>query len=202
MKYLSAAFAPRPASAVLSDLSELAGEDCAAADVYGAGEWLQERFIHSTGRMPCMSAVPRAVRSALISANPSNCLAQAFETEVAAALGKPCGRFMLTGVCAQMAALAVYADLPARRSAVEPRQSFVCHATSHLLLWELDSARELLGLVPLIAGTDRPMTAADVEHVLRRQSSVGIRPSAIIVTLALLLPRPIPAPRALPPPRP
>lgn len=146
MKYLSAAFAPRPANAVLSDLSELAGQDGAAADVYGTGKHMQ-----------------------------------AFEAEVAAALGKPEGRFMPTGVCAQMAALAVYADLPARRSAVEPRPSVVCHQTSHLLLWESDAARELLGLVPLIAGTDRPMTAADVERVLQRQFAVGIAPSAIIV---------------------
>jgi threonine aldolase len=149
---------------VLSDLSQLAGKDGAAADVYGTGEWLQ-----------------------------------AFEAEVAAALGKPCGRFMPTGVCAQMAALAVYADLPARRSAVESQRSFVCHETSHLLLWESDAARDLLGLVPLIAGNDRPMAAADLERVLKRQFAVGVPPSAIIVRLVFLyvagffLPHPIPS---------
>lgn len=87
--------------------------------------------------------------------NGSSAQLQAFEAEVAAALGKERGRFMPTGVCAQMAALAVYADLPAKRSGVQPRPSFVCHATSHLLLWEEDATRQLLGITPLVAGSDR-----------------------------------------------
>jgi len=147
VKYLSAAFAPRSAHAVLAELAGFAAsESDAMPDAYGTGQFLQS-----------------------------------FEAEVAATLGKERGRFMPTGVCAQMAALAVYAELPARRSAIEPRPSFICHATSHVLLWEEDSARQLLGLVPLIAGTDRPMSAADVEYVLKRQAAVGVIPAAIIV---------------------
>jgi hypothetical protein len=56
----------------------------------------------------------------------------AFQEQVAADLGKEAGLFMPTGVCAQQAALSVYAGLPlASRSQLRP--SFVTHATSHLV---------------------------------------------------------------------
>ena len=55
-----------------------------------------------------------------------------FQAQVAADLGKEASLFMPTGVCAQMAALSVYAGLPlASRSQLRP--SFVTHATSHLV---------------------------------------------------------------------
>ena len=54
---------------------------------------------------------------------------EAFQEQVAADLGKEAGLFMPTGVCAQQAALSVYAGLPlASRSQLRP--SFVTHATS------------------------------------------------------------------------
>ena len=88
---------------------------------------------------------------------------EAFQEQVAADLGKEAGLFMPTGVCAQQAALSVYAGLPlASRSQLRP--SFVTHATSHLLVHEENAYNDLLGLTALKAGDEsRPLTAADVE---------------------------------------
>ena len=86
----------------------------------------------------------------------------------ASEFGKESALFFPTGVCAQLAALCVYAggvgrgagDLMPRLS----RPSFIVQATSHLLLHEDDAARQLLGFTPLVVGAkDRPLSPADVE---------------------------------------
>lgn len=104
-----------------------------------------------------------------------------FQTQVAEDLGKEAGLFMPTGVCAQATALSVYAGLPlASRSAL--RQSFITHATSHLLLWEERSYSDLLGLTAIAAGEKhRPLMAADVEVELKRLRAVGLSPCCIVV---------------------
>jgi len=95
---------------------------------------------------------------------------ESFESEVASEFGKESALFFPTGVCAQLAALCVYAggvgrgagDLMPRLS----RPSFIVQATSHLLLHEEDAARQLLGFTPLVVGAkDRPLSPADVEKV-------------------------------------
>ena len=79
---------------------------------------------------------------------------QSFEAEIAAALGKEKALFFPTGVAAQNAALCVHAGLPAARSAdfTTPRPSFMTHPTSHLLLYEEDAYRALLGMTALKVG--------------------------------------------------
>ena len=108
---------------------------------------------------------------------------EAFQDQVAADLGKEAGLFMPTGVCAQQAALSVYAGLPlASRSQLRP--SFVTHATSHLLVHEENAYSDLLGLTALKAGDEsRPLTAADVEVELKRQSAVGLTPCCIVIEM-------------------
>ena len=106
---------------------------------------------------------------------------EAFQEQVAADLGKEAGLFMPTGVCAQQAALSVYAGLPlASRSQLRP--SFVTHATSHLLVHEENAYNDLLGLTALKAGDEsRPLTAADVEVELKRLAAVGLTPCCIVI---------------------
>ena len=108
---------------------------------------------------------------------------EAFQEQVAADLGKEAGLFMPTGVCAQQAALSVYAGLPlASRSQLRP--SFVTHATSHLLVHEENAYNDLLGLTALKAGDEsRPLTAADVEVELKRLAAVGLTPCCIVIEM-------------------
>ena len=108
---------------------------------------------------------------------------EAFQEQVAADLGKEAGLFMPTGVCAQQAALSVYAGLPlASRSQLRP--SFVTHATSHLLVHEENAYNDLLGLTALKAGDEsRPLTAADVEVQLQRLAAVGLTPCCIVIEM-------------------
>ena len=108
-------------------------------------------------------------------------MVESFQAQVASDLGKEAAVFMPTGVCAQMAALAVHAGLP-HRSKLRP--SFITHATSHLLLWEENAFSDLLGLTCIKAGEEsRPLLAADVEIELKRLSSVGLAPCCILVEL-------------------
>ena len=109
---------------------------------------------------------------------------QSFEAEIAAALGKEKALFFPTGVAAQNAALCVHADLPAARSAdfTTPRPSFMTHPTSHLLLYEEDAYRALLGMTALRVGAaERPLVAADVEPELRKLRAVGQAPACVLV---------------------
>ena len=106
-----------------------------------------------------------------------------FQAQVAADLGKEASLFMPTGVCAQMAALSVYAGLPlASRSLLRP--SFITHATSHLLVAEENAYSDLLGITAIKAGDDgRPLTAADVEVELKRLAAVGLTPCCIVIEM-------------------
>ena len=106
-----------------------------------------------------------------------------FQAQVAADLGKEAGLFVPTGVCAQQAALSVYAGLPlASRSLLRP--SFITHATSHLLVAEEDAYSDLLGITAIKAGNDgRPLTAADVEVELKRLAAVGLTPCCIVIEM-------------------
>lgn len=107
-----------------------------------------------------------------------------FQSQVAADLGKEAAVFMPTGVCAQMAALAVHAGLPLPSRAGLLRPSFLTHPTSHLLLWEENAYSDLLGLTAIKAGTrSRPLLAADVEVELKRLSSVGLAPCCMLIEL-------------------
>ena len=148
---LGTAFPRRPASEVLADAAEAA----AAAEVGGEGD-----------------AIDVYGRGAWL---------ESFESEVASEFGKESALFFPTGVCAQLAALCVYAggvgrgagDLMPRLS----RPSFIVQATSHLLLHEEDAARQLLGFTPLVVGAkDRPLSPADVEkgrRLWRLRSDLG-----------------------------
>ncbi|EOD31121.1 hypothetical protein EMIHUDRAFT_203245 [Emiliania huxleyi CCMP1516] len=153
---LGTAFPRRPASEVLADAAEAA----AAAEVGGEGD-----------------AIDVYGRGAWL---------ESFESEVASEFGKESALFFPTGVCAQLAALCVYAggvgrgagDLMPRLS----RPSFIVQATSHLLLHEEDAARQLLGFTPLVVGAkDRPLSPADVEKELSRLAAVGARPCCILL---------------------
>ena len=106
------------------------------------------------------------------------------QSQVAEDLGKEAAVFMPTGVCAQMAALAVHAGLPLPSRAGLLRPSFLTHPTSHLLLWEENAYSDLLGLTALKAGArSRPLLAADVEFELKRLRSVGLAPCCILIEL-------------------
>mmetsp|Transcript_50471 Transcript_50471/g.162956 ORF Transcript_50471/g.162956 Transcript_50471/m.162956 type:complete len:414 (+) Transcript_50471:144-1385(+) len=153
---LGTAFPRRPASEVLADAAEAA----AAAEVGGEGD-----------------AIDVYGRGAWL---------ESFESEVASEFGKESALFFPTGVCAQLAALCVYAggvgrgagDLMPRLS----RPSFIVQATSHLLLHEEDAARQLLGFTPLVVGAkDRPLSPADVEKEMSRLAAVGARPCCILL---------------------
>lgn len=92
--------------------------------------------------------------------------------------------FFPTGVAAQNAALAVYADLPFRSHRTEPPPSVILHGTSHLVKYEEEAYSQLLGLTALIAGDEhRILAVSDVEGHLSRLAAVGSRPVVILVEL-------------------
>lgn len=109
-------------------------------------------------------------------------LLQHFEEEIATSLGHEKALFVPSGVCGQMAALAVHARLPAdriRRELSPPL--FITHPKSHIILREEDSYKMLLQTKVLLEGeADRPLSAKDVLPALQRLAAVGTRPACVI----------------------
>ena len=86
-----------------------------------------------------------------------------FEQEVAENLGKEDGVFMPSGVMAQCIALLIHNS----KDGKEKEDSlFVCHKTSHLLVYEQESYSHLLRIKPRIVDTDSPMSFQDVKPMV------------------------------------
>ena len=87
---------------------------------------------------------------------PSNSYLRAFEAEVAADLGFESAVFMPSGVMAQQIALLINAG-PGNA-----RGRFVCHKSSHLLIHEKDSWKDLLQMHADVIDSNGPLTFEDI----------------------------------------
>ena len=107
---------------------------------------------------------------------PSSSFLRKFESEVAEVFGKEDAVFMPSGTMAQQIALLIHSQKSARKDGRFgiPLHRFACHHTSHLLLWEKDSYRELSGFQAIEISTKNKanhdglnipaMSLPDVEH--------------------------------------
>lgn len=111
-----------------------------------------------------------------------------FEKELATELGMPDAVFMPSGVMAQSIALKIHS-----KNFTSP--SFMCHATSHLLLHEGEAYHEVCGLDAVVLPKEEskpglgfdapPLGFQDVESYLREAEST--QPDALYSVAALLL---------------
>ena len=154
---LTASRAPKSPTSVFADLSAAAAElGVAAFDVYGD-----------------------------FAKDPTSSWLRAFESEVAADLGKEDAVFMPSGVMAQQIALAIHRDA---RATLPPR--FVCHHTSHLLIHEASAHSHLLGMEALVApavlaaAIQAPLSSAEVRSLLLGDAETSL-PQACAVVIEL-----------------
>ena len=110
-----------------------------------------------------------------------NSFLRKFESEIASEFGMEEAVFMPSGVMAQSIALLIHRETKKRNQDADKNDTtykFLCHESSHLLLYEQDSFRELLGMLPIVVSTKNkangisvpPMTTSDVEEAFRINS--------------------------------
>eukprot|EP00743_Colponemidia_sp_Colp-15_P008545 GILK01009299.1.p1 GENE.GILK01009299.1~~GILK01009299.1.p1 ORF type:complete len:375 (+),score=38.40 GILK01009299.1:28-1152(+) len=82
---------------------------------------------------------------------------QQFEKQIANTLGKEQAVFMVSGVMSQLIALKIHSS-----SVADEKTSFLCHATSHLMIYEQDSYKHLLNMTAITVGEKhRALTIED-----------------------------------------
>jgi prepilin-type processing-associated H-X9-DG protein len=81
--------------------------------------------------------------------SPETSSLRAFEVDVAVYVGKESGLFLPSGVMAQMMILASCKE-------ISGSNNFMCHWSSHLLLWEHDSFKQLLAMKALVVPPSNP----------------------------------------------
>ena len=96
--------------------------------------------------------------------DPSTSYLRQFEQELATEFGMDDAVFMPSGVMAQSIALQIHSTKKSNKNddnkptTRQRRSKFACHRTSHLLLHENDSYRELSGMESVVLPKDRPTT--------------------------------------------
>ena len=96
--------------------------------------------------------------------DPSSSYLRQFEQELATEFGMEDAVFMPSGVMAQSIALQIHSTKKSNKNddnkptTRQRRSKFACHRTSHLLLHENDSYRELSGMEPVVLPENRPTT--------------------------------------------